>query len=93
MVRLDSEPELARSQFSEEHITSGECPLWVISGHFALRKSCPLYLRNRTWIDDFGMSAKCQKQTSRLPQIMRPPTTELLDFCNRCGGPAANPSI
>jgi hypothetical protein len=32
MVRLDSEPELARSQFSEEHITSGECPLWVISG-------------------------------------------------------------
>ena len=40
-----------------------------------------------------GMSALCQKRTSRLRQIMRPPTTELLHFCNRCGGPAAILSI
>jgi hypothetical protein len=31
-----------RSPFSEEHITSGECPLWVKSRHVRCKKACPL---------------------------------------------------
>ena len=35
------------SATSEMKYDPGECPLWVISGHFALRKLCPLYSRKR----------------------------------------------
>jgi hypothetical protein len=48
-----------------------QCPLWVISGHFALQLSCPLYPRKRTCAAQLGMSAMGQKRTSVLlhPQI------------------------
>jgi hypothetical protein len=29
-------------------VEASQCPLWVISGHFAMRKPCPLYPRKRT---------------------------------------------
>jgi hypothetical protein len=31
---------------------SSPCPLWVISGHFAMRERCPLYPQKRTLIDN-----------------------------------------
>ena len=37
-----------------------ECPLWVPSGHFAMRERCPLYPRKRTCAVQLGMSALCQ---------------------------------
>jgi hypothetical protein len=40
-----------------------KCPLWVISGHCAMRKPCPLYPRKRTLRGLIGMSAKCQLRT------------------------------
>ena len=46
-----------------------ECPLWVISGHFALQSSCPLYPRKRTCAVQLGMSAMGQKRTSRMPSL------------------------
>jgi hypothetical protein len=39
------------------------CPLWVISGHFAVQLPCPLYPRKRTCALQRGMSALCQKRT------------------------------
>jgi len=41
------------------------CPLWVISGHFAVQSPCPLYLRKRTCAVQLGMSAMGQKRTFR----------------------------
>ena len=38
----------------------GLCPLWVISGHFAMRNPCPLYPRKRTCAAQLVMSALCQ---------------------------------
>jgi hypothetical protein len=38
-------------------------PLWVISGHFAMRKRCPLYPRKRTCAVQIRMSALGQKRT------------------------------
>ena len=35
-----------------------QCPLWVISGHFAMRERCPLYPRKRTLRDSVGMSVQ-----------------------------------
>ena len=29
---------------------SGRCPLWVISGHFAVQSLCPLYPQWRTFV-------------------------------------------
>ena len=37
-----------------------QCPLWVISGHFAMSKPCPLYPRKRTLAGVNRVSAKCQ---------------------------------
>jgi len=42
---------------------SGQCPLWVISGHRSTFEQCPLYPRKRTSVEPVGMSAKCQKRT------------------------------
>src|SRR5262249_49884423 len=42
----------------------GQCPLWVISGHFALQSACLLYPRKRTFGAAIVMSAKGQKWTS-----------------------------
>jgi len=33
------------------------CPLWVISGHFALHSPCPLYTQERTFAVHQPMSA------------------------------------
>jgi hypothetical protein len=46
-------------------IAALECPLWVISGHCPASASCLLYPRNQTFLSASGMSAKCQKRTSR----------------------------
>ncbi|MGB9061130.1 MAG: hypothetical protein WCC50_21690, partial [Pseudolabrys sp.] len=40
--RLDSEPSTSRLG-GELEMADPECPLWVISGHFAMREQCPLY--------------------------------------------------
>jgi hypothetical protein len=44
----------------------GQCPLWVISGHFAMRERCPLYPQQQT----FRASAcqLCAKSDIALPQ-------------------------
>ena len=39
--------------------------LWVKSRHLQCRKACPLLPRKQTCAAQLGMSAKCQKQTSR----------------------------
>ena len=36
-----------------------QCPLWVISRHFAVQSPCPLYPRKRTCAVQLGMSALC----------------------------------
>ena len=41
-------------------------PLWVISGHFAMRERCLLYPQKRTCAAHKPMSAKCQKRTLRV---------------------------
>src|SRR5215831_5342263 len=40
-----------------------ECPLWVISRHFAMQSPCPLCSRKRTCAVQLGMSALGQKRT------------------------------
>src|SRR5215469_3513756 len=45
-------------------ISSGECPLWVISGHSRSFARRPLYPQKRTLTGVITMSALCQKQTS-----------------------------
>src|ERR1043166_1408797 len=37
--------------------------LWVISGHFAVQSSCPLYPRKQTCAVQLGMSAMGHKRT------------------------------
>src|SRR6516225_10752947 len=39
------------------------CPLWVISGHWAKSRRCPLYPQKRTLVECSRMSALCQKRT------------------------------
>ncbi|MGC1901719.1 MAG: hypothetical protein WA716_23885, partial [Pseudolabrys sp.] len=39
------------------------CPLWVISGHFAVQSPCPLYPQKLTFVRATGMSAKGQQQS------------------------------
>jgi hypothetical protein len=46
--------------------TSDLCLLWVKSGHDRANLRCLLYPRKRTFANAIGMSAKCQKRTSRL---------------------------
>ena len=54
------------------------CPLWVISGHFAMRADCSLYARKRTFAVQIDMSAKClertqpQKKKDRLAAVYPP---------------------
>ncbi|MGC1867918.1 MAG: hypothetical protein WA720_17345, partial [Pseudolabrys sp.] len=36
------------------------CPLWVISGYFAVKLLCPLYPQKRTCAVQLGMSPLCQ---------------------------------
>jgi hypothetical protein len=43
--------------------TQVQCPLWVISGHFPVQSSCPLYPKKRTFFGSVEMSAKGQKRT------------------------------
>ena len=45
---------------------AGQCPLWVISGHFGLSAQCPLYPQKQTLVEPAGMSALCQKRTLEL---------------------------
>src|SRR5262245_28243996 len=45
-------------------VDSQECPLWVISEHFAVQSPCPLYPRKRTFAVQKEMSALGQKRTS-----------------------------
>jgi hypothetical protein len=44
---------------------SRSCPLWVKSRHRAVKSPCPLYPQKRTSLSVTGMSALCQKRTSR----------------------------
>jgi hypothetical protein len=53
-VLVDHEPNVARGS---------SCPLWAISGHFAVQLSCPLYPRKRTGAVQLRMSALGQKRT------------------------------
>jgi hypothetical protein len=43
-----------------------QCPLWVTSGHFAMRERCPLYPRKRTFALQLEMSALGQKRSRRV---------------------------
>src|SRR6202040_3864733 len=45
-------------------ILTRPCPLWVKSGHDAIKLRCPLYPRKRTFVSAFWMSALGQKRTS-----------------------------
>ena len=40
-----------------------QCPLWVRSGHGAIKLRCPLYPRKQTSQTAVRMSALCHKQT------------------------------
>src|SRR5215470_14898075 len=44
-------------------VTSGQCPLWVKSGHWSAFNRCLLYPQNRTWFSAVVMSALCQERT------------------------------
>ena len=48
---------------------AGQCPLWVISGHFGLSAQCPLYPQKQTLVEPAGMSALCQKRTCQLLRL------------------------
>jgi hypothetical protein len=48
------------------------CPLWVISGHDALKLQCPLYPRKRTRLPSIGVSALGHKRTSTHPYSTQP---------------------
>jgi hypothetical protein len=37
------------SQRTSFRFHDDECPLWVISGHFAMRRRCPFYPESRHW--------------------------------------------
>ena len=52
-----------RTSFCVATILRIECPLWVISGHFAKSGRCPLYPQKRTLVERVRMSALCQKET------------------------------
>jgi hypothetical protein len=39
----------------------GQCPIWVISGHFAVQSPCPLYPQNRTLMGASNMFATLNK--------------------------------
>src|SRR5262249_10449306 len=43
--------------------TQVQCPLWVISEHFPMQSSCPLYPQKRTFFGSVEMSAKGQKSS------------------------------
>jgi hypothetical protein len=49
------------------NVYQARCPLWVISGHSAMRERCPLYPRKRILISGSGMSALCQWRTLCAP--------------------------
>src|SRR5262249_54434539 len=42
------------------------CLLWVKTRHSPTFGRCPLYPQKRTWVERVGMSALCQRRTSRL---------------------------
>ena len=46
-----------------------QCPLWVKSGHGAIKLRCPLYLQKQTFIAAIGMSAKGHKRTDAVQQL------------------------
>src|SRR5262249_37666111 len=46
--------------------SSRSCPFWVKSRHRIESASCPLCPQKRTLVERVGMSALCQKRTSRL---------------------------
>jgi|SRR5215510_8405106 len=48
---------------SDRWLNGRRCPLWVITGQFAMREPCPRYLRKRKLSGSHRMSAKGQKQT------------------------------
>ena len=39
---------------------SGQCPLWVISGHRSTFEQCPLYPRKRTSVERIGKSLRAR---------------------------------
>jgi hypothetical protein len=45
-------------------MSGAECPLWVRSGHGAIKLQCPLYPQKRTSAHAIRMSALGQKATS-----------------------------
>src|SRR5207342_2432896 len=50
----------------------GQCPLWVKSRQVQRTSRCPLLPQKRTCAVQLGMSALCQKRTSRLrAQLVR----------------------
>jgi hypothetical protein len=49
--------------FCAATILRTKCPLWVISGHRALKSRCLLYPQKRTLVERVVMSALCQKRT------------------------------
>jgi hypothetical protein len=74
---------------------SSRCPLWVKSGHEALKSRCPLYPQKRTSNGTLRMSALCQKRThvqtegtaiinlktAKVPGLTTPP--QLLDRADK----------
>src|SRR5262245_16366606 len=63
VAQLQDTSERSRHKIAEQHLSTTQCPLWVISGHRSSSNQCPLYPRKRTLIERLGMSALCQKQT------------------------------
>src|SRR5262249_2859540 len=59
---------------SDRHSTilRTECPLWVNNGHRGKLGECPVYPQKRTSLEPVGMSALCQKRTSRPPPVLLP---------------------
>jgi hypothetical protein len=60
--RLIASPEAYEHWFKLARIAD-QCPLWVNSGHAALKLQCPLYPRKQTSVSATTMSALGQKRT------------------------------
>src|SRR5215467_1673506 len=56
------------------------CPLWVKSEHHGAFDQCLLYPRKQTLELSHGMSALCQKRTSRLHALWNKSANSHLDF-------------
>jgi hypothetical protein len=69
----------------------GECPLWVISGHFVTLGPCPLYPQKQTLVEGVGMSALCQKRTHAPQQFNRYSITSSVRASSEAG--TVRPSV